>query len=213
VFIQIIQGRCRDAEQVHRLTDEWRETMGPTAEGWLGGTYGITDEGEFVAVVRFESREAAARNSTKPEQGQWFDRMRACFDGDVVFHDCDDAVMFLDGGSDDAGFVQVMQGRVADPTAFRHFMEQPMDLLHEQRPEIIGGTIAMEPDGWFTETVAFRSEAEARAGEGKPMPEDARQQWEEQMAAMTDLRYLDLHSPWFASSMAAGARTGSEPMA
>ena len=86
-------------------------------------------------------------------------------------------------------------------------------MLHEQRPEIIGGTIAMEPDGWFTETVAFRSEAEARAGEGKPMPEDARQQWEEQMAAMTDLRYLDLHSPWFASSMAAGARTGSEPMA
>ena len=27
------------------------------AEGWLGGTYGITDDDEFVGVVRFESRE------------------------------------------------------------------------------------------------------------------------------------------------------------
>ena len=208
MFIQIIQGRCRDAEQMHRLTDEWRETMGPKAEGWLGGTYGITDEGEFVGVVRFESREAAARNSTKPEQGEWFDRMSECFDGDVVFHDCDDAVMFLDGGSDDAGFVQVIQGRVSDPTAFRRFMEQPMDALHEQRPEIIGGTIAMEPDGWFTETVAFRTEDEARAGESKEMPEQSRRGWEEQMAAMTDLRYLDLHSPWFASSMRSGMGSG-----
>ncbi len=200
MFIQIIQGKCRDAEQVHRLSDEWRETMGKTAEGWLGGTYGITDDGEFVGVVRFESREAAARNSTKPEQGEWFQRMKACFDGEVTFHDCDDAMMFLDGGSDDAGFVQVMQGRVADPMKFRSFMEQPMDALHEQRPEIIGGTIAIEPDGWFTETVAFRSEAEARAGEMTPMPEDAREAWEEQMAAMSDLRYLDLHAPWFASA-------------
>ncbi|MGA8981027.1 MAG: hypothetical protein WB473_18110 [Pedococcus sp.] len=200
MFIQIIQGRCRDAEQVHRLTDEWRETMGRSAEGWLGGTYGITDDGEFVAVVRFESREAAARNSRRPEQGEWFERMAACFDGDVTFHDCDDAVMFLDGGSDDAGFVQVMQGRVSDPAKFRSFMEQPMDMLHEQRPEIIGGTIAMEPDGWFTETVSFRSEAEARAGEGKELPQEARREWEEQMSAMTDLRYLDLHAPWFASA-------------
>jgi hypothetical protein len=207
VFIQIIQGKCRDVEQVHRLTDEWRETLGPTAEGWLGGTYGITDEGEFVAVVRFESREAAARNSMRPEQGEWFGRMEACFDGGVMFHDCDDAMMFLDGGSDDAGFIQVIQGRVADPMRFRSFMEQPMDALHEQRPEIIGGTIAMEPDGWFTETVSFRSEAEARAGEGREMPEDARQEWEEQMAGMTDVRYLDLHAPWFASAMRSTSMT------
>lgn len=207
MFIQIIQGKCRDAEQVHRLNDEWRDTMGPTAKGWLGGTYGITDDGEFVGVVRFESREAAARNSMRPEQGEWFRRMEECFDDKVSFHDCDDAVMFLDGGSDAAGFVQVIQGRVADPGRFRSFMEQPMDALHEQRPEIIGGTIAMEPDGWFTETVAFRSESEARAGEGNEMPQDARREWEEQMAAMSDLRYLDLHAPWFASAISSGSMT------
>jgi hypothetical protein len=200
VFIQIIQGKCRDADRMHRLTDEWREQLGPSAEGWLGGTYGITDDGEFVGVVRFESREAAARNSTRPEQGEWFTKMQECFDGDVTFHDCDDAMMFLDGGSDDAGFVQVIQGRVTDPEKFRAFMSEPMDTLQEQRPEIIGGTIAMEPDGWFTETVAFRSEEEARSGEMKEMPGEARERWDEAMSTMQDVRYLDLHQPWFASA-------------
>ena len=40
MFIQVIQGKCKDADRVHQLTDEWCETLGPTADGWLGGTYG-----------------------------------------------------------------------------------------------------------------------------------------------------------------------------
>jgi len=201
VFIQIIQGKCRDEERLHRLTDEWRETLGPTAEGWLGGTYGVTDDGEFVGVVRFESQEAAMRNSARPEQGAWWQRMQECFEGDVAFHDCDDATIWMEGGSDDAGFVQVIQGRVTDPERLRRMMEQPMETLHEQRPEIIGGTLAMQPDGWFTETVAFRSEAEAREGERKDMPEDVRREYEEEMSLMQDVSYKDLHHPWFASRL------------
>jgi hypothetical protein len=199
MFIQIIQGRCRDADQLRRLSEEWRETLGPSAEGWLGGTYGVTDDGEFVGVIRFESREAATKNSARPEQAEWWNRMAACFDGEVTFHDCDNAMMFLGGGSDDAGFVQIIQGRITDPERFRHFMEQPMDALHEARPEIMGGTIAMEPDGWFTQTVAFHSEEEARAGEAKEMPAQMREQMEEEMSSMQDVKYLDLHHPWFAS--------------
>jgi hypothetical protein len=199
VFIQIIQGKCRDADRMHQLSDEWRDTLGPTAEGWLGGTYGITDDGEFIGVVRFDSKEAAARNSTRPEQDAWWRKMQECFEGDVTFHDCDDVTLMLDGGSDDAGFVQVIQGRATDPEKFHRFNEQPMDALHEQRPDIIGGTIAMQPDGWFTETIFFRSEAEAREGERKEMPEDMRREWDEEMAIMQDVSYKDLHHPWFAS--------------
>jgi len=199
VFIQIIQGNCRDADALHRQIDMWREEMGPKAEGWLGGTYGVTDDNRFIGVVRFESKEAAARNSTRPEQGEWWAETEKCFDGDVTFHDCDEVMMMLDGGSDDAGFVQVIQGRVADPERFRRFMNQPMDTLRENRPELIGGSIAMEPDGWFTETIAFRSEEAAREGEAKEMPEDVRQAWEQEMAQMQDVTYLDLRHPWFAS--------------
>jgi hypothetical protein len=199
VFIQIMQGKCTNEERMHQLSDEWRETMGPTAEGWLGGTYGVTDDGEFLGIVRFESREAAARNSARPEQDAWWQKMQECFEGDVTFHDCDDVMLMLDGGSDEAGFVQVMQGRATDPEKFHRFNEQPMDALHEQRPDIIGGTIAMQPDGWFTETIFFRSEEAAREGERKEMPEDMRRMWEEEMSLMQDLTYKDLHHPWFAS--------------
>lgn len=199
MFVQIMQGTCTDADTLHRQIDMWRQEQGPKAEGWLGGTYGVTDDNTFVGVVRFESKEAAARNSTRPEQGAWWAETEKCFDGEVTFHDCDNAMLFLDGGADDAGFVQVMQGRVDDPERFRRFMEQPMGMLQQARPEIIGGIIAIEPDGWFTETVAFRSEEAAREGERNEVPAEMRQTMEEEMSQVKDLKYLDLHHPWFAS--------------
>jgi hypothetical protein len=199
MFIQIIQGTCGDPETLRRQIDLWRRELGPKAEGWLGGTYGITDDNTFVGMVRFDSQEAAARNSTRPEQGAWWAETERCFEGPVTFHDCDDAMTFLDGGSDDAGFVQVIQGRLTDPERFRRLAELPMDMLHETRPEIIGGVMAMAPDGTFVETVAFRSEEAAREGERRAMPAEIRQTWESEMAQMQDVTYLDLHQPWFAS--------------
>ncbi len=47
-------------------------------------------------------------------------------------------------------------------------------MLHEMRPDILGATLAIEDDGTFTETIAFTSEASAREGEGKAMPDDGR---------------------------------------
>ncbi|MDQ1537210.1 MAG: hypothetical protein QOE58_1603 [Actinomycetota bacterium] len=199
MFIQIIQGTCRDSEALHRQMDTWRKELGSSAEGWLGGTYGITDDNVFMGMVRFESKEAAARNSARPEQDAWWTETAKCFDGEVTFHNCDDAMTFLDGGADDAGFVQVIQGKVDDPEKVRRLMEQPMDLLHRTRPEIIGGIIATEPDGTFTETVAFRSEEAARAGERQELPAEIGQILEDEMSEAQDMTYYDLRHPWFAS--------------
>jgi len=200
VFIQVIQGMCRDADALHGQIDMWRKEIGPKAEGWLGGTYGVTEDNKFIGVVRFESKEASARNSIRSEQDDWWAETQKCFDGEVTFHDCDDAIMMLDGGSDDAGFVQVIQGRLDDPARFREFMSQPMDMLQEARPEIIGGTIAIDADGWFTETMSFRSEDEARQGEQMEMPEEMSERFNREMEQVKDMRYLDLHHPWFASA-------------
>ena len=202
MFIQVIQGRCTDADALHRQMDRWREELEPGATGWLGGTYGITDDDEFVGVVRFDSRASAEANSMRPEQGAWWEQTARFFDGDVSFHDCDDVTMMLDGGSDDAGFVQVIQGRLSDPEQFRHMMERPMDMLHEARPEIIGGTVAIDPDGFFTQTISFRTEAEARQGEQKAPPPEAQQEMEQMNALMSDVSFHDLHHPWFATASA-----------
>lgn len=199
MFIQIIQGKCRDAERLYDQMDRWVETMAPNAEGWLGGTYGLSEDGDFVGIVRFDSREAAARNSVKPEQDAWWRQTQECFEGEVTFHDCDNATMYLQGGSDEAKFVQVIQGRVNEPERFRRYMDQPMDMLQQYRPDIIGGTMAMDADGFFTETVAFTNEAAAREGEKKQMPAEAAQMWEETMRSLSDMTYIDLHHPSFGS--------------
>ena len=200
MFIQVIQGMCSDTDAIHRQMDRWRDELEPGAIGWLGGTYGVTDDNEFIGVVRFDSRESAERNSNRPEQSAWWGETEKLFDGEVTFHDCDDVMMMLDGGSDDAGFVQVIQGRISDPDKFRMMMDQPMDMLHQARPDIIGGTVAVDKDGFFTQTIAFTTEAEARAGEQKEMPAEMTEQMADYSTAMGEMSYHDLHHPWFATA-------------
>lgn len=195
MFIQIIQGRCTREAEMHEALDRWRRDCQPGAEGWLGATYGFTDDHMFIAVVRFESEELARRNSDRPEQTAWWESTEQLFDGPVEFHDSSDVVLMLDGGSDEAGFVQVIRGKVDDPARVRSMVESTTPVLHEARPDIIGATVAIEDDGTFTETVAFTDEAAAREGERKEMPEALRQMDE----GMHDLSYLDLHHPWFES--------------
>jgi hypothetical protein len=194
VFIQIIQGRCTRQDEMHALADEWREQLGPTAEGWLGGTYGFTDDGMFLGIVRFENREKAMANSERPEQGAWAERMAALFDGPVEFHDSDDVTLLMDGGSDEAGFVQVIRGKVDDPARLKAMITEDPQSLHEMRPDILGATLAIEPDGTYTETVAFTDEASAREGEKAEPPPEVREELEYAMQGAT---YYDLRHPWF----------------
>ena len=195
MFIQVIQGKCTRRDELRAMADTWRDELGGGAVGWLGGTYGFTDNDEFIGVVRFESRDAAMANSCRPEQSAWAERMMALMDGPVEFHDCDDVTMFLGGGSDDAGFVQVIQGRVEDSSHIKAMLADTSS-LHEMRPDILGATLAIEDDGTFTETVAFSDEESARKGEQvQPPPDVAR----ELATLMHGATFYDLHKPWFES--------------
>lgn len=196
MFIQIIQGRCSRQDEMHALADEWREQLGPTADGWLGGTYGFTDDGMFLGVVRFEDREKAMANSRRPEQDAWSRRMAALFDGPVEFHDSDDVTLLLDGGSDQATFVQIIRGKVDDPGRLKAMMAHGQ-MLHEMRPDILGATLAVEPDGTYTETVAFTDEESARKGEAVMPPDEVRADLEYAMQGAT---FYDLRHPWFESA-------------
>lgn len=195
MFIQVIQGTCTRQDELRAMADSWRDELGGGAVGWLGGTYGFTDNDEFIGVVRFESRDAAMANSGRPEQSAWAERMMALMDGPVEFHDCDDVTMFLDGGSDDAGFVQVIRGRVEDSSHIKAMLADTSS-LHEMRPDILGATLAIEDDGTFTETVAFSDEESARRGEQVQPPPDVAKELQTLMHGAT---FYDLHKPWFES--------------
>ncbi|BCJ34694.1 hypothetical protein Athai_21970 [Actinocatenispora thailandica] len=199
MFMQIIQGRVRDAAATMATLERWHQDIEPGATGFLGATYGISDDGTCVIAVRFESEEAAQRNSRRPEQSQWWARMEGNFVDGATFHDCSDVTMLLSGGRDDAGFVQVIQGRVHGRDRLHTLVEQSGELISRYRPDIVGATVAIDEDGYFTETVAFRSEKEAREAESKPRPPDAARVLEEEMSHLDDVHYVDLREPRFVS--------------
>jgi hypothetical protein len=190
-----MQGKCSRPDELRALADTWRDEGSTGAVGWLGGTYGITDDGEFIGVIRFASRDEAMANSERPETGAFAEKMAALMDGPVEFHDCDDVTTWLDGGSDDAGFVQVIRGHTGDPGRIKALLDNTDD-LREMRPEIIGGTLAIESDGTFFETIAFTDEESARKGEQLEPPAEVRAELESMMAGAT---FYDLHEPWFDS--------------
>ncbi|MGN6577448.1 MAG: hypothetical protein ACTHKG_17380 [Nocardioides sp.] len=202
MFIQIMQGRCSKPDELRAMTERWVSELAPGATGWLGGTFGFTDDGQAVAVVRFESKEAAQANSERPEQAAWWAEMEKLYDGPVEFHDCNRVSMMMDGGSDQAGFVQVIRGKLDDPDAIESGMREMETVLHEARPDIIGATLAIEDDGTFIETVAFTDEATARQKERTAMSQGAAADMMQRWDQMThDVQYLDLHQPWFASKL------------
>jgi hypothetical protein len=195
MFIQVIQGQVSDRDELRDALETWHRELAPGAIGWLGSTSGVTDDGRFITLARFESAEAAQRNSNRTEQHNWWMETAKLFAGDVAFHDCSQVSTFLAGGSDDAGFVQVIQGAVRDPERMDQLSRQVERPLRRFRPDIIGWTTALHGDGNFTQAVYFTSEAEAREGERREPPEEVRALMVEEQQLMSDLKYYDLNDP------------------
>jgi hypothetical protein len=197
MFVQVIQGRIKDAGAFRKALDRWMDELKPGAEGWLGATAGVTDDGEFVSVVRFESEEAARRNSDRPEQTEWWNEFARNVEGEATFIDTSDVDLWQGGGSDDAGFVQIIQARVKDRVRYRKMMEDTQDDMSKARPDVVGGITAWHGDR-FTDTVYFTSEAEARKGESQ-QNEEFQAQMSEWNELVEDMRFTDLRDPIMSS--------------
>lgn len=195
MFIQVIKARTSRSAEVKAVAESWRDGDGAGAVGWLGGTFGVTESGDFLGIVRFSSHEDAMANSARPETGAFAAKLGALMDGSPEFHDCDDVTTFLDGGSDAAGFVQVIQGHLDDPGPAKALASDTGE-LRAMRPEIIGGTLAIAADGTYFQTIYFTDETAARSGEQLEPPAEVRAVLETMMAGAT---YYDLTDPWFES--------------
>jgi hypothetical protein len=194
VFAQVIQGRTSDADGLRRQFDRWQEEVGPGATGYLGTTAGITDDGTVFVLARFADEATARTNSDRPEQGAWWAETEKYFDGAPSFADYTDVDVTNGGGSDAAGFVQVMQGTVTNPARVRELEESLMPRLSAMRPDVIGMVRAWQGDA-FTQVVYFSSEADARQAEQAPPSGDSPPEFGELMSLMGDITYLDIKDP------------------
>ena len=200
MFVQVIQGQVEDAAKVRAAMDRWVRELAPGATGWLGSTAGVTDDGRFIALARFESEEAARRNSGRPEQDRWWAETSRLFTGEASFRDSSDVTADLVGDPDQAGFVQVMQGRGSDPDRARELMAEDSSTWADFRPEIIGSLAVGHEGGAYTMAMYFTSEAEAREGERKEPPPELKAQMDEMAALMVgEPEFFDLRQPWLYS--------------
>jgi hypothetical protein len=199
MFIQVISGTARDADALARQFDKWMTDLRPGAIGFLGATSGFTDDGKFLTAARFESADAAQRNSDRPEQGAWWSETQQ-HASDVVFDNCSRVETLFGGGNDDAKFVQVMRGRVKDRAkadAMLSRNEEAEATMQAARPDVIGEVIAVHDGGeGFTDIVYFTSEADARAGEVREMDDAAKAMMAEFDAALEVTDYFDLTRLW-----------------
>ncbi|MEO7421709.1 MAG: hypothetical protein ABIU87_04865 [Ornithinibacter sp.] len=197
MFVQVIQGQVSDASRVRAQLEKWVAEVSAKATGWLGSTGGVTEDGRLVALVRFESDQAAQLNSERPEQSAWWEEMAALFSDEPQFHNSSAVELDIPGDPSQAGFVQVMQGRTSDPARARELMADDSANWAEFRPDILG-SVSIEHDGdAWTMAMYFTSEEAAREGEQKEPPPDIQQLMQEMDSlTMGEPVFYDLKDPW-----------------
>jgi hypothetical protein len=181
MFIRVIQGHATNPPGIYRELGRWHRMLAADADGWLGSTAGITDDGWSITVVRFASEAQARRNSDRPEQRDWW-RVASRHLAPVVVHDASEVHSFRQGDADQAGFVQVIQGRGGDLEGMVGVGRDQREALAREAPHILGMTVAKHADraGDFTQILYFSSEQDAR---------------EERRPLRSDLRCFDLRDP------------------
>ena len=200
MFVQVITGKVSDAREAHAAFDQWAQELAPGATGWLGSTAGVTADGQLIAIARFDSEDAARRNSDRPEQDQWWAQTSKLFTEEPTFRDSTDVDVDMPGDPDKARFVQVIQGRSSDPARARELMQDNPDSWGKFRPDVLGSVGVGHDGGAYTAVLYFTSEEEAREGERKEMPPEM----QAQMAEMGQLEigeptFLDIKEPWLYS--------------
>jgi hypothetical protein len=196
MFIRIIQGRATNPPGIRRDLGRWQRLLAADADGWLGSTVGITDDGWSITVVRFASEAQARRNSDRPEQREWW-RDASQHLARIAVHDASKVHTYGEGDAGEAGFVQVIQGHSDDLERIASLGRDQDKVLARDAPHVLGMTVAEHADrpGDFTQIVYFTSEQDARQFDPVPPAEADEPAQEERRRLMTKLRCFDLRDP------------------
>lgn len=198
MFLQVAAGPVTDGERLRRQWDRWATERGPAATGWLGTTGGVTPDGRGVVVHRWSSAGQAGAGIPGAEEAEWWSATRACL-GNAIVRETHDVTVQALGDQRDAGFVQVMVGTVASRAAVEEVEAEIGPAFMAFRPDFLTGFRAWFPDGTLAAVDYFRSEAEARAGEGRPMPAGLQAGFGRWLSLVEGAAWYDLPQAWHAS--------------
>ena len=112
----------------------------------------------------------------------------------------------MGGGSNDAGFVQVMKSKGVDRAEIER-LDKVFEKFVGERPDILGGIRAWTGTDTCVDVMYFTSEAEARKGEQAEMPDELKEAMGD-FEGMGDTEYLDLTDPQLRLAPVASAPSG-----
>ena len=170
MFIRILRGQVLDGAATLAEVSRWRQELGTGVLGWRRLTAGIGDGGELVLALRYDTEAAARRDRDRPELAAWQASAERHLDGPGRWYDCPVVHTMKDGDAGEAGFVRVVQGRLADPVRLAAMRDEVERTLRARAPHVLGVIVAEHADGTgFTELTYLTSERETRAAD-RQMP-------------------------------------------
>ena len=77
VTLSTYQARQGEEDAVIALHEAWQRYQQPNARGYLSGELlrNVMDSREFIAIMRFESEEAAQALANDPKRVAWYQRL------------------------------------------------------------------------------------------------------------------------------------------
>lgn len=194
MFIRVIQARATNPPGVRRDLGRWQRLLAADADGWLGSTAGITEDGWSITVVHFASEAHARRNSERPDQRTWW-RDASQHLARIAVHDASEVHSYGQGDANKARFVEVIQGHSDNLAGMAIRGRDQEEVLAREAPHILGMTVARhaERPGDFTQIVYYTSEQDARQFEPPAEADEPGQQ--QRRGLFTNLRSFDLRDP------------------
>jgi hypothetical protein len=203
VFIRILRGQVDDGAAALAEVARWRRELGAGVLGWQRLTAGVGDGGELVLAVRYDTEAAARRDRDRPELAAWQASAERHLVGPARWHDCPVVHTMKDGDAGQAGFVRVVEGRLADPVRLAAMRAEVERTLRDRAPHVLGVIVAEHADGTgFTELTYLTSEREARAAD-RQMPVEMAVQLGTVRSYVEGLEEVELRTPLLSSAAVA----------
>ena len=142
MFIRILRGQAYDGAATLAEIARWRQELGAGVLGWRRLTAGIGDAGELVLALRYDTEAAARRDQDRPELAAWQASAERHLTGPGRWYECPVVHTMKDGDAGEAGFVRVVQGRLADPVRLAAMRDEVERTLRARAPLVLGVTVA-----------------------------------------------------------------------
>ena len=199
MFIRILRGQAYDGAATLAEIARWRQELGAGVLGWQRLTAGIGDAGELVLALRYDAEAVAQQDRDRPELAAWQASVERHLTGPGRWYDCPVVHTMKDGDAGQAGFVRVVQGRLADPVRLAAMRDEVERTLRDRAPHVLGVTVAEHADGTgFTELTYLTSERETRAAD-RQMPVEMAVQLGTVRSYVEGLEEVELRDPVLAS--------------